>query len=1166
MNPTDAKFCENCGEMLLRICPECSTTNSPDAKYCKNCGTELTQFPDMEQKIRLQDLQQAAPSELKEKMHASRQEIEGERKPVTILFADIVGSTAIAEKLDPEEWKEIVAGAHRCVSEAIYRYEGTIAQLLGDGVLAFFGAPITHEDDPIRAVHAALDIQQNIDAYGRELSGYVDDFQMRIGINTGMVVVGTVGDDLHMEYLAVGDSVNLAARIQSAAEPGSVLISEATARLAQSAFELQDLGQAAMKGKDELIQVYEVLEVRSVPEAIRGIEGLSSPMVGRAAEFASLKDALVNLLDGHGQIVFVMGDAGIGKTRLVEEARETINGGIRWLEGRALSYGSALSYWPITQLLLGDLDLTYGDPEARMRVALRRRVTELFGEGNSETLPFLMRLLGLKQEDAHAWIKHLDSESVKQQILTSVSEYFAHVAEERPTVLFFEDMHWADPSSLEALEHLFNITDRVPLMVLILMRIERDHGSWQLKFKAETDFAHRYTQIQLKRLSSAESDQLVNYLLEISELPKNIQLIILERSEGNPLYLEEIIRNLIDHDVITREDHTWRATKEITEISIPETLQGVLLARIDRLEEDVRQTLQMASVIGKSFLFRLLEAIAEAEQQLEEHLSQLQRMDIVREKLRWPELEFMFKHSLTQEAAYNSLLVERRRAFHLKVGKAIEKLFPDRTQEFLGLLAHHFEAAEIYDKAADYCYRAGEKAYEEAALEEAISYFYRALNLYKMLDDPIKIGDVESTLGWLQWVRGDRQASLMHIHRALSILEELGETKELAFAIANISRMHMLASEHDQSITWGERVLVLAERIDVGDAMVHTLNNVGISRIWTGDMEKGMAQLQESLRLSLALGHKEAASRAYINLSEVYMATGQFAEARATLEAYREYAVRTENPLDEVMVLLNLSFVDWWCGSWKSALDRIPKLKEMDVGVFNVWARRLTGLMDNDLGRTMKACQELEDIRSSALRTGEIQTTVPILGQLARAFAASGMESETTCTIQQYIDLLDDIPYFDQNSIMPMLFACQWFASLSDNKPLEACRAGVDRLARAREQLPFPEEEAALAEGKGYLGMAEGNAKLSVEHFQKSVEAWEAQGRPYDQARTLCGLGHALVLAGEPQDARHAFDQAMGHIQALAGELEDEELRNSFLSSQLVNEIREGLEAIDITK
>ncbi len=684
-NDADAEFCENCGIALAQICPHCSAALKPGAIFCKKCGNPVRSLrSEATQQDRIAELRKSIPIDLKEKIKESSAQIEGERKPVTILFTDIVGSTAMAEKLDPEEWKEIVSGAHQRVSQAVYRYEGTIAQLLGDGVLAFFGAPVTHEDDPIRAVYAALDIQQSICQYALELKGSVDGFQMRIGLNTGLVVVGNVGSDMHMEYLAIGDAVNLAARLQSAAQPGCNLISENTARLVKATFELQPQGKIQVKGKTEPVAVFEVIKRKAAPESPRGFEELYSPLVGRESELGILQSALNELIDGHGQIVTVTGEAGIGKSRLVDEARKRAGcecQGVRWIEGRALSYGQALSFWTITQLLYSDLALSDGDPEFRVSAALKKRVNELFGDKAPEVFPYLGHLMGVNLEGPLAeQVRLLDGETLKHQTVISVCRYFQRLAETRPVVMVFDDLHWADPSSLETLEQLLPVTDRVPLMLILLSRLEREHASWRLKLKAETDYSHRYVEILLRSLSSSEQSELVDNLLAIADLPDAVRGLILERTEGNPFYLEEIIRSLIEQGAIIRDGERWKATKEIETIAIPDTLQGVLLARIDRLQEDVRHTLQLASVIGKSFLYRLLAAIDEAEHQLEDHISLLQRVDLVREKNRQPELEYVFKHSLTQEAAYNSLLINKRREFHQRVGYALEQLFADRKE------------------------------------------------------------------------------------------------------------------------------------------------------------------------------------------------------------------------------------------------------------------------------------------------------------------------------------------------------------------------------------------------------------------------------------------------------------------------------------------------------
>jgi ABC-type oligopeptide transport system substrate-binding subunit/class 3 adenylate cyclase/tetratricopeptide (TPR) repeat protein len=776
-NDEDAEFCENCGSSLKRVCSNCQASLKPGARFCKKCGTpvpETHSAPGAGE--RLAQLQQSAPSDLKEKIRSSSALVEGERKPVTILFTDIVGSTSLAEKLDAEEWKEIVSSAHQRISRMVYKYEGTIAQLLGDGVLAFFGAPVTHEDDPVRAVHAALDIQEEIKKYADELKGYVDNFQLRIGLNSGTVVVGNVGSDLHMEYLAIGDAVNLAARLQSAAQPGGVLISASTARFVKAVFDLRSIGEISVKGKANPVAAYEVTGHKAVPERSRGFAELYSPLVGRASELAELDEALEALHGGHGQIVAVIGEAGIGKSRLAEEARRqdsTRASQAHWIEGRALSYGQSLSFWAITQLVFSDLGLSDGDPEVRVRAALKRRLNALFGEKDREIYPYLAHLLGVRLEGADAdRVSQLDGETIKRQMLIALSQYFQRMAEDQPTVAVLEDLHWADSSSLEALEALLAVTDRAPLMMLLLARPEREHGAWRVKLRAETDFSHRYREIMLNPLSPSAQNSLVDNLLAVADLPDSTRQLILDRTEGNPFYLEEVIRSLIDQGFILHEEGGWRATQNLTDITIPETLEGVLLARIDRLQEDVRRTLQKASVIGKSFLYRLLEAIATAEQQLDQQLAQLQRVDLVREKNRQPELEYIFKHSLTQEAAYNSLLIEQRREFHRRVGEAMETIFSDRLEQYLGLLAHHFEAGGDPVKAVRYLIQAGDRARLTDEHSEAIAYYLRAAKLLEGQPEE-RLVQVWLKLGLIYQVNFQFEAAHQAYEKAFTLQREI---------------------------------------------------------------------------------------------------------------------------------------------------------------------------------------------------------------------------------------------------------------------------------------------------------------------------------------------------------------------------------------------------------
>ncbi len=729
------------------ICSDCQTANATDSIFCKQCGQKLVRVVSSKEEVNLHSLRRSTSSGNQENLPGPNREIEGERKPVTILFTDIVGSTAIAEKLDPEEWKEVIQGAHRRVTAAISRYDGTIAQLLGDGVLAFFGAPLTHEDDPERAARAALDIQASMIEYQRELLGLVQEFKMRVGIHSGEVVLGKIGAGEHTEYLAIGDAVNIAARLEGLAEPGQIVVSENIAQRISATIELQDLGKFAAKGKTNPLRVYAVLKIKVESGLIQGLSGERSSYVSRAEEIKNLGASLLSLCKGQGQVVTILGEAGIGKSRLLEHVRDQLNkiiaedtpfpsASIHWLESRALSFGGALSFWMISQLLFADLGLSTKIPKVKLKVALRRRVTALFGEAATEVLPYLSQLLDLDltaDEDGPNPIQSLGSETLKHQTLQSLSIYFSKVARVQPTVLVLEDVHWADPSSLKAIEEMLALTDRTPLMILLLMRINPNHGSWGIKLKAETDFPHRYTEIHMRQLPKTDATEFVGQLLGSQALPEEILEVILSRSEGNPFYLEEVVRHLIEQGSIIQEDGIWHTTEASGDLGIPDSLHGVLLARIDRLEGAVRSTLQMASVIGKSFQYRLLEAISDDDIDLDVHLSQLQRVDLVREKARLPELEYIFKHSLTREAAYSTLLHERRKEIHRKVGEALEGSYSDRAEEIFGLLAHHFEAAEDHEKALAYLIEVGDKTRLEDAHIEAADYYQRALNILETL-------------------------------------------------------------------------------------------------------------------------------------------------------------------------------------------------------------------------------------------------------------------------------------------------------------------------------------------------------------------------------------------------------------------------------------------------
>jgi class 3 adenylate cyclase len=446
-NNPRARFCEECGQSLARICPKCSEPAGPQAKFCPNCGarfdledksgalsSQISQGPALD---RLKTLHSYVPQALKEKMRQAHAGMEGERKPVTILFTDIVGSTSLAEKLDPEEWREIVSAAHQIVSQCIYRYEGTIAQLLGDGVLAFFGAPITHEDDPLRSVQAAVDIQAAVQAFSDTLPASVPEFKMRIGINTGTVVVGNIGHDLHMEYLAIGDAVNLAARLQSASEPGCILVSQDTARLVEHAAELEDLGSITVKGKVEPVQVFKVTRLHDIRgHGRRSLEGSGRLFVGRQAEMNAISNASAAAQAGLGRVVVLIGEPGLGKSRLIYEWRQQNADSLRWVSGECLSYGQGLPYHLIVSWLRDLLQLSDSATEYRTQQALRQLTAELFGDEGGEIYAFLAHLLSLPlSETAETFVQGLNPQGIQVQYMTTLRRLLLALAAQHPLAL-----------------------------------------------------------------------------------------------------------------------------------------------------------------------------------------------------------------------------------------------------------------------------------------------------------------------------------------------------------------------------------------------------------------------------------------------------------------------------------------------------------------------------------------------------------------------------------------------------------------------------------------------------------------------------------------------------------------------------------------------------------
>ena len=651
-----------------------------------------------------------------------------QRRIVTVLFADIVGSTAIGETLGPERSKLLVDEVMRLLSAEVERFEGTVAQYVGDELYALFGAPVAHEDDTERAVLAALAMQRALTRYAAEVrEAYGIELAVRIAINTGPVVIDPESED---PYNALGETVNTAARIQELASGGEIVVGAATRSQVDHCFELEQLGKQELRGLSAPVEIF---RVRGQSDGDGGAPS-PYPLVGREVELTVLERALEGLGEGRGVIVSVSGEPGIGKSRLVAEMRRHMRDRVRFVEGRAVSYAESFPYWPIREVVRDWLAVGSSTPEARVRLELKAELERLLGEEAEAAYPFIASLADVALEpDAAARIRELSRESVRHQTFLFFCELVSRLAAEQPLCLVIEDLHWADDATLDLLADLLPTTEEAALGLLLLHRADRDHGSWRLGERARQRYPHRYREIELRPLPDDASRALVANAAE-GELPESVAKLLADRAGGNPFFLEEALRDLLERGALRRDNGRLVLAVREQELSVPALVQGTLQARLDRLDPAAREVMSVAAVAGRTFSFVLLEQVLPREQ-LVPALSELQRLDLVVEERRRPAPEYRFRHGLVQEVAYASLIEAKRRKLHLAVGEALEQLHPDSRDKVLSLLARHFSEADEPARAVDYLLRAGDAARALYADREALEHYGRAREFLALLGD-----------------------------------------------------------------------------------------------------------------------------------------------------------------------------------------------------------------------------------------------------------------------------------------------------------------------------------------------------------------------------------------------------------------------------------------------
>ena len=840
-NPTGMKFCGQCTAPLASTCGSCGATNPPENKFCGQCAAPLLPAPATKNAAP----DSYTPKHLAEKILTSRAALEGERKQVTVLFADLKGSMELLADRDPEEARKLLDPVLTLMMDAVHRYEGTVNQVMGDGIMALFGAPIAHEDHAVRACYAALRMQESLKRYADEVRHSQGvTIRIRVGLNSGEVVVRSVGSDLHMDYTAVGQTTHLAGRMEQLADPGASLLTAETLRRAEGYVEVKPLGPVPVKGLAGAVDVYELLGAWPVRSRLHAAaaRGLSR-FVGRDTELAQLRQALELGGGGQGQLVAVVGEPGVGKSRLYWEFTHSPRS-TDWLilEANSVSYGQATAYLPVIDLLKRYFQIEAGDDGRRIREKVTGKLLALDRQ-LEPWLPALLALLDIPFDDP-GW-ERLDPPQRRQRVLDGVKQLFLRESQVQPLLILVEDLHWIDSETQALLDGLIESLPSARLLLLVSYRPEYQHG-WAGKTY--------YRQLHLDPLPSESAADLLASLLGLHPSLEPLKRLLTERAEGNPLFLEESVSALVETGVLIGARGAHRLARDVTGILVPATVQALLAARIDRLGPEDKRLLQAAAVIGKDVPLALLQAVADLPNDSLTHgLARLQAAEFLYEIRLFPDIEYTFKHALTHEVAYGALLQDRRRALHVRIVEAMERLYPNRPAEQLERLAHHAFAGEAWARAVSYLREAGARASSRSLYRDAVVRFGQALAALANLPESVQTRQDQIDLHLATWTAlwplGELDPVLTHLNEAERLAQSIGDEPRLGWVFAHLSYFSLIAGAVRDATPYAERAGQIAERLDDAGLKLAATCCLADSLMFAGDHQRLDALVSQVLHV-----------------------------------------------------------------------------------------------------------------------------------------------------------------------------------------------------------------------------------------------------------------------------------------------------------------------------
>ena len=1149
-NVGGAKFCNECGSSLEINCSNCGKPNPPGSKFCNECGYDLTK-PAEAPAVDYSEPQSYTPKHLTEKILSTRSSIEGERKLVTVLFADVANYTSMSEKLDPEEVHQIMDVCFKILMDEIHRYEGTINQFTGDGVMALFGAPVAHEDHAQRACYAALSIQKAMNEYGARIEKDTGvEFNMRVGVNTGNVIVGAIGDDLRMDYTAVGDTTNLAARIQQTAKPGEVWLSQNTQSNISGFFQIESVGDHELKGKAEKQSAYRLLaehkEVRTRFEAglAKGVTGL----VGRRPEMQILKAAWERARNGEAQLVDVVGEAGVGKSRLIYEFQNTIADEATFLTGVCIHYGRNINFLPLIDIAR----TAFGIEEGMGEEEAGRRIQEKATDNLGKMIPFYRNLLSLKVDDDG--FNSLSPEGRKLGTFEAVKQLLWSVSESKPLAVFIEDVHWIDKISEEFFVFFSHSLQGQKILMLSAYRPEGAPG-W-----AKGPY---YRHLGLETLSEKSSRHLVHNILGGLKLDPDLEKLIVDRTGGNPFFVEEMVRELMERNELVKEGNRYILRNPIDRVDIPGTVQGVIAARMDRLSEDLKKTMQVASVIGRDFAYKILRSIMELGDELRTHLTNLVGIEVLYEKALYPELEYIFKHALTQEVAYESLLKHRRREIHGRIASTIEELFAGNLEPHYELLAYHWELSNDPNRAIEYFLLAGDKSNHSQAGATAVDFFSRALNQIESLEetpDPeimihIKVGRAEPL-----YTMGRIEESLTDYKEAIGLARDRGDQQLALNCLSQIPMLIYNTTLKDEIPVICEEGIELAQTLKDEGAEAKLLTYYSYWRYLWG-MSNKFDGMYEGLELAQKSGESAAIVHAHLLLTTVERWAGR---SRNSIE-------RTEGFIEMLQSQFNISLA--------SAIPFPRGMALIEIGRYDEAIRLLSQWVDiveqNSLYMQLSrysnclawSYSELYDLdKAFDLNRRALENAVYLKKSAALVFSASEMRSQAEVNLMENKFEKGDvdgawkhIEQYEEKSTHPdyVLARDRWLNRMNLLKGKILCDRGEIETA---EQIAHHCLGTAIQnKWLKYIGRAErlfgevltrNKAYEQAEHKLKSaIEKFEEIGNPKQLWITYTTLAELYRKLNRFDLEREQWQKAARIVTSTADELQDKDLQSIFINA-----------------